>query len=180
VLKFVLLPCQAQGYRLFDRINSNLISIIFRAFQFTSSFILTMTNATRAYCEESSVHGFCYIVNRKLHAAERVLWILALICSIICCGLLTYKIGVKFKEDAMVTYTSDDGISVTNVNIWSFNSHLKLSNHEFQIPFASVTYCPDLESHNNEFDFNQIVSAIKNKEVSISNLTESEFVVGNL
>jgi hypothetical protein len=97
--------------------NSNLISIFFRAFQFTSSFIPTMTNPTRVFFEESSVHGFSYIANQKLHAAERLLWIVALICSFICCGLLTFKIGVKFKEDAMVTYTSDDSISVVNVSI---------------------------------------------------------------
>jgi hypothetical protein len=76
-----------------------------------------MTNPVRAYCEESSIHGFPFIVNRNLHASERLLWILALICSFICCGLLTYKIGVKFDEDAMVIYTSDVAISVTNVSI---------------------------------------------------------------
>jgi hypothetical protein len=98
-------------------VNSNLISIFSRAFQFASNFVSIMTNLVQAYCEESSIHGFSYIVNQKIHAAERLLWILALICSFVCCGLLTHKIGLKFKEDAMVTYTSDDAISVTNVNI---------------------------------------------------------------
>jgi hypothetical protein len=59
----------------------------------------------------------------------------------------------------------------------AFDSHHQIINDKFQIPFAAVTYCPDLESHNDEFDFNQIVSAIKNKEISISNLTETELVV---
>jgi hypothetical protein len=50
-----------------------------------------------------------------LHVIEKVLWILALIASFVCCGLLIYEIGVKFKEDAMVTHTSDSAILVTDV-----------------------------------------------------------------
>jgi hypothetical protein len=75
-----------------------------------------MKNAVKTYCEESSIHGFPYIVNRDLHIIEKVLWILALIASFICCGLLIYEIGVKFQEDAMVTYTSDTAIAVTDVS----------------------------------------------------------------
>jgi hypothetical protein len=147
-------------------VNSKLISIISRVFQFASSFTSTMTNPARVYCEESSIHGFPYIANQQLHPVERLLWIVALICSFICCG-------VKFKEDAMVTYTSDDAISVTNVSV---GLRFSSSSHQSQVS-DSVRCCPDLESHNDEFDFNQIVSAIKNKEISISNLTETEFVV---
>jgi nitric oxide reductase large subunit len=94
------------------------------SFQFGESLVLvsvevllsTMKNALKVYCEESSIHGFPYIVNRDLHIVEKVLWILALIASFICCGLLIYEIGVKFQEDAMVTYTSDTAISVTDVS----------------------------------------------------------------
>jgi hypothetical protein len=76
-----------------------------------------MSNPLKVYCSESSIHGFHYIVNRKLHVIEKILWILALFASFVCCGLLIYEIGVKFKEDAMVTYTSDSAIPVTEVGI---------------------------------------------------------------
>jgi hypothetical protein len=72
----------------------------------------------KVYFQESSIHGFPYIVNRDLHIVEKILWILFLVISFICCGLLIYKIGVKMEEDAMVTYTSDTAIAVTDVSRW--------------------------------------------------------------
>jgi hypothetical protein len=39
-----------------------------------------------------------------------------------------------------------------------------------------VTYCPDLLSHNEHFDYNQIVSALSNHEMTSSNITIKQFV----
>lgn len=74
----------------------------------------------KVYCSESSVHGLTYIVNRDLHFIEKVLWVLAVILSFVCCGLLIYKIGVKVQEDAMVIYSSDTAITVLDVTFESF------------------------------------------------------------
>jgi hypothetical protein len=68
------------------------------------------------YFQESSIHGFPYIVNRSLHAVEKILWIFSMMISFICCGVLIYKIGAKMQEDAMVTYTSDTAIAVVDVS----------------------------------------------------------------
>jgi hypothetical protein len=76
-----------------------------------------MKNILKTYCEESSIHGFPYMVNRDLHVVEKLLWICALFVSFICCGLLIFEIGLKYKEDAMVTYTSDIAIAVTDVRL---------------------------------------------------------------
>jgi hypothetical protein len=70
----------------------------------------------KVYFQESSIHGFPYIVNRDLHVVEKILWIVSLVISFICCGFLIYEIGVKMQEDAMVTYTSDTAIAVTDVS----------------------------------------------------------------
>jgi hypothetical protein len=88
-------------------------------------------NALTTYCEESSVHGIRYIFNRKLHLIEKLLWIAALIVSLVCCGLLIFKIGVKFHEDAMVTYTSDIAVAVTDVSRFACQS-FQLIEHSFR------------------------------------------------
>jgi nitric oxide reductase large subunit len=75
-----------------------------------------MKTNIKVYFQESSIHGFPYTVNRDLHIVEKILWIVSLVISFICCGLLIYEIGVKFREDAMVTYTSDTSLEVTDVS----------------------------------------------------------------
>jgi hypothetical protein len=70
----------------------------------------------KVYFQESSIHGFPYIVNRDLHTVEKILWIVSVVISFICCGFLFYGIGVKMEEDAMVTYTSDTAIAVIDVS----------------------------------------------------------------
>ena len=75
-----------------------------------------MKNHIKTYFQESSIHGFPYIVNNKLHLVEKSLWVTALIVSFICCGLLIFEIGVKMQEDALVTYTSDAAIEVVDVS----------------------------------------------------------------
>jgi nitric oxide reductase large subunit len=81
----------------------------------------------KTYCEESSVHGFPYIVNRDLHLAEKILWIAALMISFVCCGFLMYEIGLKFNEDKIVTYTSDTGIPVTDVSSFAIRIGIDLT-----------------------------------------------------
>jgi hypothetical protein len=81
---------------------------------FQCSFVSTM-NHIRTYFSESSIHGFRYIVDSDLRIIEKLLWTVALVISVVCCGFLIFKIGVKVQEDAMVTYTSDTAIAVTNV-----------------------------------------------------------------
>jgi hypothetical protein len=81
------------------------------------AFISIMKNYFRTYCKESSIHGLHFIVNPNLHIIEKLLWISMLTVSFICCGFLIFKIGMKFQEDTMVTYTSDTAIAVTDVRL---------------------------------------------------------------
>jgi hypothetical protein len=78
-------------------------------------FVSAMENI-KIYFQASSIHGFPYVVNRDLHVVEKLLWSAALVIAFVCCGLLIFKIGVKFQEDATVTYTSDTAIPVTEVS----------------------------------------------------------------
>jgi hypothetical protein len=75
-----------------------------------------MKSNIKVYFQESSIHGFPYVVNRELQIVERVLWAIVLLVSFIGCGFLIYEIGMKMKEDAMVTYTSDTAIAVVDVS----------------------------------------------------------------
>jgi hypothetical protein len=95
----------------------------------------SMKNNIKVYFQESSIHGFSYIVNRDLHIVEKLLWVVSLVISFICCGLLIYEIGVKFEEDAMVTYTSDTAIPIVDVSIQKFG---------FMKDFQSLFHSPSL------------------------------------
>jgi hypothetical protein len=75
-----------------------------------------MKNNIKVYFQESSIHGFPWIVNRDLHIVEKLLWVVSLVISFVCCGFLIYEIGVKFEEDAVVTYMSDTAIEVVDVS----------------------------------------------------------------
>lgn len=70
----------------------------------------------KIFFEESSIHGVPYLVNHDRHAVEKLLWGLAILLSLSCCGILIYEIGVKYKEDMMVTYTSETSIAVIDVS----------------------------------------------------------------
>jgi hypothetical protein len=74
-----------------------------------------MANLFKAYCEKSSIDGISYIAKRNLRI-EKLFWVAALVVSCICCGFMIYEIGEKLQEDAMVTYTSDTAIAVTDVS----------------------------------------------------------------
>jgi hypothetical protein len=45
-----------------------------------------------------------------------------------------------------------------------------------QISFPAVTFCPDLLSYIKGFDYNAIVTALKQHEMTIDNVTSEEFV----
>jgi hypothetical protein len=90
-----------------------------------------MRKHIRTYFEESSIHGFNYVVNRDLRIVEKILWIVTLIVSFICCGFLIYEIAVKVQEDAMVTYTSDTAIDVVDVSCRRFRRTSKKDGSPF-------------------------------------------------
>jgi hypothetical protein len=78
-----------------------------------------MWEYTKSYFQESSIHGFWYLSNERARASEKILWAISMVFSFICCGLLTFEIGLKYQEDALVTYKSDVAIPVIDVSIIS-------------------------------------------------------------
>jgi hypothetical protein len=136
-----------------------------------------MMNNIRVYFEESSIHGFPYIVNKTLHTIEKILWIVALLFSFVCCGLLIFKIGMMYREDSMVTYTSENAIAVTDVSRILTNFIFRSSCCFSKVPFPAVTFCPDLMSYNKVFDFNGMVNKLKKHELSIDKILEGEYVI---
>jgi hypothetical protein len=75
-----------------------------------------MKTNIKTYFTESSIHGLPYIVNHNRYIAEKILWVVVVAVSFICCGLLIFQIGMKYHEDAMVTYSSDTAISIMDVS----------------------------------------------------------------
>jgi hypothetical protein len=134
-----------------------------------------MRKHLKTYCEESSIHGLPYVVNRELHLPEKILWIAALMISFVCCGLLMYEIGLKFMEDKIVTYTSDAGIPVTDVSSFTITIDTELTLGSSKIPFPCVTICPDPTLKKSGVDFNGIVKALTQLDITIDNVTDEEF-----
>jgi hypothetical protein len=143
------------------------------------SCVVLAMNHIKAYCQKSSIDGVSYLVRRDLRLTEKVFWIVTLIVAFICCCLLVFEIGEKLQEDAMVTYTSDTAVAVTDVSKRPTRrdfSKLMLNLIFPKIPFASITYCPDLLNYNKVFDYNRTVTALKRHEITIDNVTTEEFV----
>jgi hypothetical protein len=46
-----------------------------------------------------------------------------------------------------------------------------------KIPFAAVTFCPDIKSYNEVFDYNKIVTALENRKMTIDNITSEQCVL---
>jgi hypothetical protein len=134
-----------------------------------------MWDYTRSYFQESSIHGFWYLSKRRTRNSEKILWVSALVVSFVCCGLLTFYIGWKYQEDSLVTYTSDVAVPVIDVSLLSELRQLLNLLQSLQIPFPAVTFCPDLMSFYGSFDYNQLVTALKQQEISIDNVTNEEF-----
>ncbi|KAG5667533.1 hypothetical protein PVAND_015512 [Polypedilum vanderplanki] len=113
--------------------------------------------AIKKFFNESSVHGFQYLTKAKVHLVERVFWLLSIVISYVCSGILIYQIGVKVKEDLTVTYTSDIAVSVT------------------EIPFPSVSFCFEILQLVDERDSYTVVKKqLLSNEIKFDNLTENE------
>lgn len=139
---------------------------------------LNMLHYIKVYFRESSIHGLSYLVNDDRNFAEKLFWALVLIISSICCGALILKIGVKVQEDATVTYASDTPISFSDVRlilIKFFEYKLRALVFNSQISFLAVTFCPDLLTHIEGFDYNRIVRQLMANEISIENVTQTEY-----
>jgi hypothetical protein len=99
-----------------------------------------------------------------------------MVVSVVCCGFLIFEIGVKYQEDALVTFTSDSAVDVVDVR-WFLYFYRDFDVFCFlKIPFAAVTFCPDLLSHNHVIDYNKVVIALKRGEMDIENVTHEQFV----
>jgi hypothetical protein len=98
-----------------NSLRANVSFIFCHAIDLQFEVLLAMEHI-KVYFQASSVHGFLYIINGRLQTLEKALWGVALVISFACCGLLIFKIGVKYKEDALVLYTSDITVPIVDVS----------------------------------------------------------------
>ncbi|XP_055844560.1 pickpocket protein 28-like isoform X2 [Episyrphus balteatus] len=95
-------------------------------------------NIVIEYFEESSIHGFKYIGERKRPFFDRIIWLFAVIISISLCYYLIGNIfNQRTKTPVLVTFNE----KVTPV---------------WDIPFPTVTICPETKYHTSLFNYTEI------------------------
>ncbi|XP_055843606.1 pickpocket protein 28-like [Episyrphus balteatus] len=100
-------------------------------------------NIVIEYCEESSIHGFKYIGERKRPFFDRIIWLLAVIISILLCYYLIGNIfNQRTKTPVIVTFNE----KVTPV---------------WDIPFPTVTICPETKYHKSLFNYTDVYFKFK-------------------
>ncbi|XP_055843608.1 pickpocket protein 28-like isoform X2 [Episyrphus balteatus] len=109
-------------------------------------------NIVIEYCEESSIQGLKYIGERKRPFFDRIIWLFAVIISISLCYYLIGNIfNQRTKTPVIVTFNE----KVTPV---------------WDIPFPTVTICPETKYHTNLFNYTKVYQKVKDKQ----NLTKEE------
>ncbi|XP_055920744.1 pickpocket protein 28 [Eupeodes corollae] len=98
------------------------------------------------YCNYTTIHGVQYL-GQKRPFREKIVWIVALVISIIICTHLIYNTYIKWVETPVIVSFSEKSTPVWN------------------IPFPAVTICSETKSFKNEsFDFTQFYRHLKSFE----------------
>jgi hypothetical protein len=90
---------------------------------------------------------------------RRFFWISSLIISFILTGQLTYKFLKNSNKNPIVIYVEEKHVNVADLF------------------FPSVTFCPGLilaTNHGKVLDYDEIVDDLKQRKLSLDNLTEHE------
>ncbi|CAO1412869.1 unnamed protein product [Diamesa serratosioi] len=108
------------------------------------------------YCNNTTIHGFKYIGDQKRHITEKIFWGIALVFSSIGCGVLIFELLTKLQNNPTVEYISASSTLVS------------------EIPFPSVTFCPEVITKVGNFNYEIIVNKLMKNEIDFKNLTETE------
>ncbi|CAO1411521.1 unnamed protein product [Diamesa tonsa] len=110
----------------------------------------------QSYCKNTTVHGFKYIGEQKRHLTEKIFWGIALVFSSIGCVILITELFNKIQNNPTVDYMSESPTLIS------------------EIPFPSVSYCPEIITRVEKFNYEIIVNDLKNNKINFLNLTENE------
>lgn len=90
------------------------------------------------YCDNSTIHGINYISDRSRPLAERLLWIIAFSICLIGCGILIHDSWHKWEQSPVIINFNEKSTPV------------------WDIPFPSVTICPQTKTRVEIFNFTKI------------------------
>lgn len=105
------------------------------------------------YCENTTIYGLKYLGNPNRPRIEKLWWIISMIGSLVVCGYFMCDSYNKWKTAAFIISFNDTYTPIE------------------EIPFPSVTVCPEIKSKKKEFDF---VKISKMFELNPDNITQNE------
>ncbi|KAG4070463.1 hypothetical protein HA402_005695 [Bradysia odoriphaga] len=93
--------------------------------------------AFQEYCSYSTIHGTKYLGETQRHWLEKIWWIVAFACALLGCGTLIFKLYIKWEESPVIVSFSEKSTPI------------------YEIPFPSVTICPETKAKKNMIDFTE-------------------------
>jgi len=72
------------------------------------------------------------------------------------CGYFVRQLIRKVQHNPIIIYSSEEAVSIT------------------EIPFPAFTFCPEILTVIDDFDYEEIVERLRDKRIHISSLTEHE------
>ncbi|EDW17776.1 pickpocket protein 28 [Drosophila mojavensis] len=87
------------------------------------------------YCDYSTIHGIRYLGEKKRPWLERLFWVSVFLLSIFTCFKLTMNIWDKWNNNPVIVSFAEKSTPV------------------WQIPFPTVTVCPETKSRQSVFNF---------------------------
>ncbi|KAI5638681.1 amiloride-sensitive sodium channel domain-containing protein [Phthorimaea operculella] len=97
------------------------------------------------YAQNSTLHGLRYIVDRGLNLFDKIFWLLTFLLSIGMCFYLMSNVWIKWKTSPVIVSVNEKYVPVGDV------------------PFPSITICPQLKCKASVFNFSK--ELVKMKEI---------------
>lgn len=111
------------------------------------------------FCENTSLHGFVYLVQPTRHRVERIFWFLSVVISSILTGLLIRKLIVDSQNNPIIIYKDQNIERIEEMN------------------FPAITICPGMiyktrcETH---IDYENVKAQLLSHELNITDLDMKE------
>ncbi|ALC43319.1 CG8546 [Drosophila busckii] len=106
------------------------------------------------YCDYSTIHGIRYLGEKKRPWLERLFWVSVFLLSICTCFKLTMNIWDKWNNNPVIVSFAEKSTPV------------------WQIPFPSVTVCPETKSRQRAFNFTDIYWQFRDFQNNVSGISE--------
>ncbi|XP_064539836.1 pickpocket protein 28 [Drosophila montana] len=111
------------------------------------------------YCDYSTIHGIRYLGEKKRPWLERLFWVSVFMLSIFTCCKLTLNIWDKWNNNPVIVSFAEKSTPV------------------WQIPFPSVTVCPETKSRQRAFNFTDLywqIRDFRNNVSGVADLTDKQ------